>query len=178
MAASTVDTIVDEGVQFFDDIDDFHNSIDETDAVNDLEDLLLSDDECFIDIDLDADQECRSSVSDPVTHDVNDSNVDLDERTHATCSEKSDGQNISNNIELDPNMKCPKCQKIYKRQWHLERHIGSCTGKRRKVNSTPKTTTSNSTQAKGAKRTKRKPDGGDAQDSRGECEFALHVDQV
>ena len=119
MAASTANVFVDENMQFMEDIDEFECDVEETEAVNDLQDLLFSDDELFIDLDSDEKQNETEIVHTSPTHVMTQPHTSVDNTSRS-------------------NMQCPKCQRTYKRQWHFVKHTEACTGKRR---TTPTSTT-------------------------------------
>ena len=99
-----------------DDLPEFDTNVDEVEAVGDLEDLILSDDELFVDL-----------------------------STNSECSELESGELVEAQPNAASNSRsqytCQKCSKVYKRKQFFDKHTVSCTGKSRKRLTTPKAVT-------------------------------------
>ena len=87
-----------------DDFDEYDINIDEQEALNDLQDLVLPDEDMFVDI-------CE--VDGPKTAVAETGNVD------------------KGTIPTDkPNLQCLKCRKVYKISAYHEQHTKQCIAKR------------------------------------------------
>lgn len=120
MAASTECSNEMKEQDIFNDLMNFETDVDETEALNDVEQLMLSDDEVYLDIDLDMAN--LGGQNDPVA-------------TQA-CSKHgklSNASIASNDVNL---YKCTKCPKKYKTKTGFNNHVAVCTGKRKKVKAT------------------------------------------
>lgn len=106
MAAPVTVADEDQYLDFFDDYREFETDIDETDAINDIDDVVLSDEEFIVDIDA-----------------LNNVNADV-----SSC-EPTIAQPSTQNI--NPNLACPTCHRQYKKQRFLDIHKTKCTGKRK-----------------------------------------------
>ena len=108
MAAPCANEPVEQNLDIFDDLSEFECDVDEMEAARDLEDLLLSDDEIYLESDELALRETHVAVDNPVTV--------------SAVKEQSQSKHAA--------LECPTCKKHYKRQFHFEKHVKDCTGKR------------------------------------------------
>jgi hypothetical protein len=93
---------------------DLQCDIDELEALKDLEELLISDDELYVDLD-----------------DTSSPKNDRDGETESEHGERT--ENPTGSTACASNLVCGKCKKVYKRQKVFDKHTKSCTGKRKKL---------------------------------------------
>ena len=120
----TEDEKSDNLLPVLDDLHEFESCIDENDALADLENFVMSDDEYFVDIDIDDEAS--------VTEDPNVENLCC-----STSVDTDDAPSVSNDPEVENLLCCLTCGKRYKKESFLTNHQSTCSSagraKRKKV---------------------------------------------